>query len=360
MNASKYLFMAATILTVAACKGKTEEIKSDKFVLTDTMARRISFDTVKRQQVENELKLTGKITPEDNKMANVYAIVGGFVTDVNVTLGDFVQKGQVLAVIRSTEIADYEKQLREAESDLALAEKNLKVANELYESKLNSERDVVAAQKELDNAKAELARIQEVMRIYRISKSSIYNVVAPISGFVVDKNITSALQLPSGMTDHIFTIAQIDEVFVTANVYETDISKISLNMPAQVEMLSYPGKMLSGKVDKILNIIDPDTRTLKVRIKLPNPGFALKPDMASTVYLHYTENQQMPAVPAESIVFDKSLNYIMVYHRADSIETRQVEPYRTTGGKTYIQSGLNVGEKIIVKNALMVYDAIND
>ena len=199
-----------------------------------------------------------------------------------------------------------------------------------------------------------------MFNIYHVNNGSYYNVVAPISGFITDKKLNVDMQLPPGFSESIFTIAQIDDVFITANVYETDIAKISLNMPAEVDMLSYAGKKFSGKIDKIMNILDPETKTMKIRIRLPNPGYALKPEMAATVYIRYHEQQQLPTVPAEAVVFDKSRNYLMIFHRKDSVETRVVEPLRTTSGKTYVSLGLTAGEKVIVKNALLVYDAIND
>ncbi|MCG2613186.1 efflux RND transporter periplasmic adaptor subunit [Terrimonas sp. NA20] len=348
------------IMVATSCKQEAAKEVSKGFALTDTMMNRIGIDSASVRPVMNELRFSGKITPQDNKMANIFPIVSGYVTRLNVSLGDHVKKGEVLAVIRSTDVADFEKQRRDAETDVLVAKKNLKAAQELNESRLNTDRDVVAAQKELETSQAELDRVNEVFSIYHVNKGSYYNVIAPISGFITDKKINPDMQLPPNLGESIFTIAQIDEVFVTANVYETDIARLQLNMPAEVELLSYPGKKFTGKIDKILNVLDPETKTLKIRIKLPNPGYALKPEMAATVYIRYEDNQTMTSVPAEAVVFDKSRNYLMVFHRKDSIETRVIEPLKTTAGITYITAGVSSGEKVIVKNALLVYDALND
>jgi len=355
-----YIFLSLFSCTLLACGRKTEPVADTRFALTDTMLSRISLDTTRLQTVTSELRFSGKITPEDNKMTSVFPVVAGYVTQLKASLGDYVQKGQVLATIRSTEIADFEKQRRDADNDLQTAKRNLKAAQELYESKLNTERDLAAAQKEVQNAEAEVSRVSEVFTIYHVRQGSYYNIVAPISGFVIDKKINADMQLPSGFSESIFTIAQIDEVFVTANVYETDIPRLGLNMPAEVEMLSYPGKRFTGKIDKILNVLDPETKTLKIRIRLPNPGYALKPEMAATVYISRSEAGQSLAIPAEAVVFDKSKNYVLVFHRRDSIETRPVDLLSTSNKITYIQTGLQPGEKVISKNALLVYDAIND
>lgn len=353
-------FPVLLLFVFTSCKEKQEEARPTAFSLTDTMLQKIKIDTSVMLTVTSELRFSGKITPEDNKMTSVFPVVAGYVSALNATLGDYVKKGQILATIRSTDIADFEKQRRDAENDLLVARKNLKVAQELAESRLNTERDLVAAQKEVELAEAELSRIGEVFTIYHATKGSYYNVVAPISGFIIDKKINADMQLPAGFSESIFTIAQIDEVFVTANVYETDIPKLTLNMPAEVELLSYPGKRFSGKVDKILNVLDPETKTLKIRIRLPNPAYAFKPEMAATVYIRRDEQEQRPAIPSDAIVFDKSKSYVMVFHRRDSIETRLIEPLRTTGNITYLDAGLREGEKVISRNALLIYDAIND
>jgi cobalt-zinc-cadmium efflux system membrane fusion protein len=360
MSMKNTMIWALACLAVLSCKQKSEETAEGRFSLTDTMMSRISVDTVQDRPVVSELKLSAKITPQDRKMTSVFAVVGGLVTQVHVTLGDQVEKGATLASIRSTEIADFEKQLRDAQSDLLLAEKNQKVAEDLFSSKLNSEKDVATARKEVENAQAELARIQEVMRIYRVNKSSVYNVVAPIGGYVIEKKINENMQLPSGYAESIFTIAQLDEVFVTANVYENDIQRIRIGMPVEVEMLSYPGKRLKGTVDKILSILDPVSKTLKVNIRMQNPGLMLKPDMIATVFVAFDEGERMTAVPDEAVVFDNSRNYLMMWHARDSIVTREIVPYRSAGGFTYIKGGITAGETVIGRNALMIYDAIND
>ena len=356
----KYIPFLALFIFLCSCRQQDQEVAEGRFRLTDTMLTRISIDTISDRAVLTELKLSAKITPQDKKMTSVFAVVGGLVTQVHASLGDHVEKGAVLASIRSTEIAEFERQLRDAQSDLMLAEKNLKVADDLFSSKLNSEKDVASAQKEVENARAEPARIQEVMRIYRVNKSSVYNVVAPISGYVIEKKINENMQLPSGYDESIFTIAQLDEVFVTANVYENDIQKVKIGMPVEVEMLSYPEKRLKGNVDKILSILDPESKTLKVNIRMLNPGLLLKPDMIATVYLAYDEGGHMAAVPNEAVVFDNSRNYLMMYVARDSILTREVIPFKSAGGYTFFQNGIAPGEKVISRNALMIYDAIND
>lgn len=352
------LLMAASL----GCNRGTDKEESGTrgFSVTDTMMKRIALDTVKNEKVRNEITLNAKVMAEEDKYVEVFPLVGGYVTSVNVESGDYVRKDDILAVIRSGEVADIERQLIQAKGDVAQAQKNLEVQRDLYNSKLASERDLLNAGKDLQNAEAEMTRIQELLRIYNVNQKSEYIVKAPISGFVTDKKISRDMLLRSDNNQNIFTLAQIDEVWIVANVYESDISRVYEGMEATVRTLSYPDQVFNGKVDKIYNVLDPETRTMKVRITLPNPGFLLKPEMVATVSLFYKENQEYPSVPAASVIFDKSKNFVMVFMDRSHIETREVTVYKTAGERTYISSGLRQGEVIIGKNQLFIYDEIND
>jgi cobalt-zinc-cadmium efflux system membrane fusion protein len=330
------------------------------FVLSDTMLKRIELSSVHKEPVKTSLKLIGKITPDEDKLVEIYPLVGGNVMEVNVELGDYVEKGKVLAVIRSGEVADYERQMIDAQSDVIVAQKNLKIAEDLYESKLNSDKDVIGAHKELEKAVARQQQLEEIFRIYGLGHKSEYIIKAPISGFVIEKSINRDMQLRSDKADNIFTIAQINDVWVTAFVYETDISIIKTGMTAYVQTLSYPDKIFEGKVDRIFNILDPETKTMKARIKLKNPDYALKPEMNATITLRYKEEKEMLAIPSSSIIFDMNKNYVVVFKDKFNIGIREVEVYKEHNGTSYIRSGLEENEIVISKNQLFIYDALND
>lgn len=347
-------------LTLNACKHKPEEEVKIPFTLSDTMLRRCEFTKAMMQDVKSQLKFFGKVEADNNKMAHVYPITGGIVARVEVELGDYVKEGQLLAVVRSSEVADFQRQLLDARSNVALAEKNLQVAKDLFAGKLNSEKDVLAAEKELDKTKAELNRISEVYSIYHLKEGSEYRITAPMSGFIIGKDITQNEELRSDRAEEVFTIAQINDVWVLANVNESNISKVEVGYEADVQTLSYPDKIFKGKVDKIFNVIDPETKAMKILIKINNPELLLKPEMNATVNLKFSEKRNMIAVPSSAIIFDKSKNWIMVFKSRSRIDTRQVEVYHSIGDITYISSGVSEYESVISKNGLLIYDALND
>jgi cobalt-zinc-cadmium efflux system membrane fusion protein len=336
-----------------------EEIK-ETFVLSDKMLSTTKTETARLQPLKNELNFYGKITADNNKMIEIFPVVGGSVTKVYVELGDYVQKGQLLATIRSTEVAGFEKELEDAKNDVIVAKNNLKVAQELFEGKLSAESDVLEAKSILEKAQSQLNRIEETYKIYNIKGSATFEVRSPLSGFIIQKNINQDMLLRNDKSDNIFDIAQIDEVWAIVNVNESDINQVKLGIDAEVSTLSYPDKKFYGKVDKIFNIIDPETKAMKARVKLNNTGFLLKPEMRATIKLSYEEDRQMIAIPSKAVIFDKSKNFVMIFKDRNNIETRQVEVFRQVGEITYISSGLQEGEKVITENQLLIYDALND
>lgn len=360
MTSIRYIPILFAISVLSSCQPEAPQELETAFTLSDTMIARSGFETVVRLPVKNEIRLFGKIAADNNKTAQVYPIVGGVVTSINVELGDYLREGQVMATIQSSEVAQFQKERLDALSEVAVAEKNMAVATDLFRGKLNSERDVAVAEKELENAKAELARVNEIYKIYNLKGGSVYNVVAPISGFVISKRINQNEQLPSDLDEPLFSLAEINEVWALANVNESDIANIKVGVDASVKTLAFPNEVFRGKIDKVFNAIDPETRSIKARVKIANPDFRLKPEMNCTVAVHYTEADSMAAVNSSAVIFDKSKNWVMVFKDKHNIETRQVQVYRQLGDVTYIKSGLSPGETVITTNSLLVYDAIND
>ncbi|KFF02720.1 efflux RND transporter periplasmic adaptor subunit [Flavobacterium reichenbachii] len=353
--------IAIVSLSITSCKKEVENPETNtSFVLSDAMLKTTSTAPAETQPVKNELSFYGKITADNNKMIDVYPLVGGNVMKVNVELGDYVKKGQVLATIKSTDVADFEKQSIDAKNDLLVAKNNLKVAQELFDGKLNSESDVLQAKSEVNKAQSQLSKVQETYKIYNIKAGSIYEVTAPISGFIIQKSINQDMLLRNDRSENIFDIAEISEVWAMANINEIDINKVKLGTDAAVTTLSYPDKIFKGKVDKIYNVIDPETKAMQARIKLSNPDYMLKPDMNANIKLSFKENKSMIAIPSKAIVFDKSKNFVVVYKDRNNIETRQVEVFRVVGDITYISSGLQENEKVITNNQLFIYGALNN
>ncbi len=185
-------------------------------------------------------------------------------------------------------------------------------------------------------------------------------VKAPSSGFVVSKDVALNMELRTEDVKPIFTISNLDNVWILANVYESDIDKVKEGYETDITTISYPDQILKGKIDKIFNVIDPETKVLRARIILGNKDFKLKPEMFASVIVKYQDTEQKMTVPSKSVIFDKNKYFVMVYKGDCDIDTREIQVYKTTQSNTYISGGLEKGEKVITKYQLLIYDALND
>ncbi len=352
--------VACAALALAGCHQEVKEEAKPPFRLSDTMMKQIVLDTVRLRPVLSELTFSGQIVSNEDQTAKVFPLVGGVVEDLKVELGDHVEKGQILAVVRSGEIADFQNQSSSAGTDLAIANKNLAVAEDQYKAGLASERDVVLAREEAHKAAGNVNKSRKQLGIYGVTADGRYTIKAPISGFITEKNVTQNMQYTDSNVDNFFTIANLDEVWVLANVFESDIAKVKLGEAADVTTLAYPDKHFRGKIDKVFNVLDPESKVLKVRVRLPNPGYTLKPAMYAQVRLDDVSATKMLAISAKAVVFDKDRNFVMVYRDRSHVETRPVEIEKTVGDRSYVRSGLKPGDVVIAKEQLLVYDELND
>lgn len=361
IKTNSFIYAVACIMAGAAgCQSRQVAETSTAFSLSDTMMAKCEFYKAASKQLKNEIRLFGRLEADNNKTAQVFSVVGGLVTSINVGLGDYVKQGEVLATIQSSEVANYEHERQDAVNEVAISEKKLQVEQDLFAGKLNTEKDVKVAEAELNKAKANLARLKEIYSIYKFKKGSVFPVVAPISGFVTTKKININELLISEEHEPLFSIANTNEIWAVAYVNESNISQIKENYEANVNTLAFPEITYKGKIEKIYNVIDANTRSMKFRVRISNNDFTLKPDMSCTVSVRYSENDNMIAVPSSAVIFDKSKYWVMIFKDRYNLETRRVEPYRQLGDTTYIQSGLSEGETIISGNGMLIYDALND
>jgi membrane fusion protein, heavy metal efflux system len=356
------LIIIPFVMALMGCKSNARQAEtSSPFCLTDTLQQKVTMEEVNMEKVKNVVALSGKIEANEDKWVKVYPVVGGIVDEMKVQLGDYVTKGQVLAVVRSSEIADYQNQLTIAESNARIMEKNLNDTKQMFNSGLVTEKDRIAAETDLEKAKSELKRIRQTTSIYGAKDNALQAITAPVSGYVIEKNVTDKMQYRVDGTQPFFIIANLDEVWVMASVFESDIAKIKTGYDADIKVIAYDDKVFTGKVDRIFSILDPQSRVMKVRIRIPNKDGLLKPEMFAQINIKYDDgSNQLPAIPSGAVIFDKNRNYVMLYKDKCNIETREVEIFETIGNTTYIKSGLQPGEKVITQYQLLIYDALND
>ncbi|MFD1143486.1 efflux RND transporter periplasmic adaptor subunit [Larkinella insperata] len=317
------------------------------------------IDTARLLPVNNELNLTGKITFNQDKVVKVFPLVGGHIEEVKTDLGDFVKRGQTLAIIRSGDMADLEQEAVAAKGQLAVARKNLQVTEDMSKAGLAAQKDLIAAREQMQAAQGEVNRVAARKGILGGS-GSIYVVKAPTDGFVVEKNAAQGMELRSDDPENLFTISNLDQVWVLANVYESDLANVKEGYAATITTLSYPDRVFKGKIDKIFNVLDADSKTMKVRVTLLNADYTLKPEMFANVRVEYAGQEQRIGIPAKAIVFDKSRNFVVAVNSHNQPVVREVDIFKTIGDIAYLNSGLKPGDRVVKQNQLLIYSALGN
>lgn len=350
----------SALLLLAACKGKTPPAVENKQVcVSDSMARMITIDTAKITTIKNELSLSGEVSYDDNAVVKVFPFSGGQVLDVKVSLGDKVTKGQTLAIVRSADVAGNYTDLTSSKADQAIAKRQLEQAEYLYKNGISSERDYTEAKENFNKAQAAYNKVQEQISINgggNTSPGGTLVIKAPESGYVVEKNITTGSFIRPDNNNAMFTISNMKDVWIWANVFESDISKVKSGYSARITTVAYPDKVFTGKVDAISSVLDPDNKVMKIKIVLPNQGMLLKPEMFTNVVISNTDKAQSVSIPAKAVVFDNSKNFVVVYNDKCDLKLREVSVIKTVEDTSYIASGLKPGDRVISKNQLLLYD----
>lgn len=339
----------------ASCSHK--DIKSDD-ICPDENMKGLCLDTVRNIPLKREILLNGKVEFDMEHVTPVFPMISGIVKEVYGESGDYVGKGDRLALIESEEIASIIKDRKTAEQKLKLAERNYKATEDMLRGGLASERDLLNSRQELTEANEELNRLDKLKKIYTIDENGLYVIKSPVSGFITERNINKNYMIRPDMDKELFTIAGLDEVWIIADVYESDINKIKERQNVRITTLAYPEMEFNGVIDKVYNVLDRESKTMSVRIKLPNKDYLLKPGMFANVYVcRDNESHLFPTVPLNSVIFENGKQYVVV-SRGGKLSKKEVKVYIRDNDYCYLENGLAAGDVIVGKNALLVYSSL--
>jgi membrane fusion protein, heavy metal efflux system len=355
------LLIIAVSLLLGSCNLSAEKKPEEKqkYVIPDSILSVIKIDTVQKCQLINSITLTGQVDFNQDHVVKIFPMISGNVQNISVVLGDYVNQGQVLGLITSSEMAGYSNDLINAQTNLQVAKKNLDKTIDMYRSGLASLTDSLSAEASFVQAKSELNRVNRVLKINGGSTEGEYAIKSPISGFVVDKQVNNNTTIRTDNSNSLFTISDLKNVWVWANVYESNIDAIRMGDNVTVTTLSYPDKTFKGKVDKIMNVLDPTNKVMKVRVALDNSGYLLKPQMFASVTVTNPENKQALCISSHALIFDRSQYFVLVYKSKDDVRITPVQVLSSIGDKTYISSGVQENDKVISTQAVLIYGAIN-
>src|SRR5580704_10103051 len=238
--------------------------------------------TAVQYQAPSELVATGLVLPDIARSVPVITLASGRVVDIRARLGDTVQKDQVLLRVRSDDVAGGFDAYRKAVADELLARKQLDRTKDLYEHGAMAQQDLEVAQDNEDDAKTTLETTTEHLRLLGNDPdkpNGIVDIVAPVSGVITDQEVTIAASVQAYSSPNPFTISDLTSVWIVCDVFENDMANVRLGEIADIKLSAYPDRVLKGKISNIGYILDPNIRTAKVRLELPNPGGIMRPGM---------------------------------------------------------------------------------
>jgi cobalt-zinc-cadmium efflux system membrane fusion protein len=367
MTARKYSYLfllnTAACIGISSCSSGNKEAgdANSKICVSDSMSRMIKIDTARLAYVNDEIKLSGEVSFNDNKVVKVYPFSSGKVLEVMVSLGDRVSQGQTLAIIKSADVSGNYSDLTIAITDSAIAKKQLDNAASLLKNGIASEKEYTEAAENYNKAVANTAKLRTQMSINgggQTAANGTYVVKAPISGYVVEKNAEAGSFIRGDNSQNIFTVGDINDVWIWANVYESDVAKVKEGYLVDVTALAWPGKVFKGKIDKVNQVLDPQTKVMKVRIALDNSNHELKPEMFANVLVQNKEQQQLVTIPHSAVITEGGKSFVIVYHEKCNLELRKIEIVKSVNDNTFISDGVQPGEKIITQQQILYYRAL--
>ena len=318
------------------------------------------FEQPVMQQVTEGVPLTGVVEPNPDKVIHFVSLIGGIISNTSFSLGDKVSRGQVLAELRSTELSSLQAELNNLKSQITVAENKLQSTQSMFADGISSQKELSQAQSELDILKSEKSKVTANLNLYSAStEKDVFQIKAPASGFITAKSISSGTQI-SAEGESLFTVSDLREVWIMVNIYASNVRHIEEGMTVEIRTLSYPDEIFEGKVAAISQVYDDEARVLKARVVLSNADLKLKPGMLVDVVALKLQNTEAASISANAIVFDDNQNFVIVYKSDCELEIRRVEILARGNGTIFIQEGIDVNEKVVTKNQLLIYEQLKN
>lgn len=368
------IFTAAVLFSISGCgeKGKAapeakeeagheKEKAKDKIVLSTEAVKNAGIKTVtlKAEALPDLLSVTGNISHNQERVFNVTPRLRGRVVEVYASLGSSVSQGNRLALLDSTELGEAKVEYLKSQTLLDLSKANYEREKSLFDQKIAAKKDVLAAEAEYRKVEAEARTLHERLRLYGLSEEAIakldsspsrYVLTAPGPGVVVEKEITLGEVIEAGKK--VFTISDLSTVWVLLSVYEKDMPKIRNGTPVKIKTESNPGEIFTGKIAYIGDTLDTQSRTVPIRIVVPNPGRRLKPGMFATAEIE-TPAASGTALVIPSVAIQKIEGKPVAFVREGEgqFQKRDLELGREIRGRVEVKSGLKEGDQVVTEGS---------
>jgi len=310
------------------------------------------------------LSLNGRIVWDDNATTRLFTPFAGRVTKIPVETGQCVKPGDPLALIASPDYGQAQADARRAATDLILSERTLARTRDLLSHGAAPEKDLQAAEAEMDRARLEKQRTAERLALYGSSVDAFdqsYVLKAPIPGIVVEKNINPGAELRSDqmlantpqLASPLFVITDPTHLWIQIDVPERDQGRVRLDQTFTIKSMSLAAQTFTGKVEFISDSLDPTTRTIKVRGSIANPQRLLKAEMfVKAEFL--LEPESGVEVSSRAVFLRGEKHYVLLEEKPGHYSRQEVSVGSERAGRLIITDGLKPGQRVVVDGVLLL------
>jgi len=309
------------------------------------------------------ISATATLELNGDQIARVNPRAAGRAVSVNVSQGDRVSHGKVLAEIDSVDMDQAWSDYLKVKGRLDLADRSVSREETLFQKKVSPEKDVLKARQDFREAEADMRLAKDRFRLLGVDiktvdtgangvdqKNPLIPVCAPLSGIIIEKTVAKGEMV--GPEKTLFTVADLSTLWLMVDIYEQDLGKVRKGMQIKLSVSAYPGKEFKGLISYIADLMDEKTRTVKARVTIDNRDGSLKPGMFATASIDSGKDSRagkVIAVPEEAVFLDGSERHVFIHERDGRFVVRRVSIGPVSGLMVEIREGLKVGDTVVTK-----------
>ena len=361
------LFIGIMVATIAGCSSNhapaQEEAKASGTMITVTSAMntKLPLTTVTEQPGRAEISLSGKVDFDPTSVTHVYPLVTGIYNRIYVLQGAQVHKGEVLADVYSSDIANAISDYRKTSAALRNLQKTLSQDRQLYAGKLISERDLQQTESNAATAQADYDRSLHTLTILGGNPdmtAPVYQVTAPISGIVIESFAQPGAQVRSDGSTPAFTVGTTNSLWITLDAYADQLRSLAVGDTVTVRAAGIEDRPFTTTIEYINSVVDPTSFTTKIRCTLPNLGGLLRPAMFVSATVYHAAGSGL-FIPATAAFLDADGKYYAFAKRGDcKYQKVEITTGKTEPSRIQIVNGLAIGDTIVADKALFLNDEL--
>lgn len=371
----KWVVALAMSTAVCGCEGAKVDAKKlhenapgEVQLTSEVLAKgQIAIEPVAISREDVTLRTSGKAGFNEDHLSYVSSPLVGRVVNIAVHPGQHVESGQTLAVIDSADLGATSSEFIKARADLILAQRTHTLAKTLLAAKAMAAKDSQKAEDELVKAQADLRRTRERLLSLGMSQDQLdgplealhvrsqFNLTTPISGTVVERTLTLGQMVGGDAPQRLFIIADLNTLWVTADIYEKDLSLIHPGEEVSVQAAAWPDQQFNGHIDYVGDTVDPNSRTIKMRLTVDNQQRRLKPEMFVTATVHTTGSTSVLTVPVAAVHGEGAGQpYVFTAIDGNRFARRPVTLGAKINDRVAISSGLAAQDRVVTTGSILL------